>query len=78
MVDKFCDGTDIGYDIRKKELVVNSEYKDFFGYDIETIKMLSPHQFETFMRHKKTFEDQILDSKPIIITTVGKATTRAL
>ena len=55
--DKFGDGSPILFDLRKKQLVFNSEYKDFFGYDIETIKMLSRYQFETFLRHKKTFED---------------------
>ena len=40
--------------------------------------MLTKPQFETFMSHKKTFETQILQSRPIIVTTVGKSSTRSM
>lgn len=56
----------------------NERYVDFFGYNIETIKMLSRAQFETFMKHKREFENQILSNRPIIVTTMGKASTKAL
>lgn len=57
---------------------MNQKYKDFFGYNVETIKKLNRRQFENFLQHKKTFEDQIIQSKPIIVTTVGKATTKVM
>ena len=66
------------YSIRKKELQLNGRYVDFFGYNIETIKMLTRTQFEIFMKHKKEFENQILSNQPIIVTTMGKASTKAL
>ena len=40
--------------------------------------MLSRAQFETFMSHKKTFETQILENKPIVVTTVGKSATKSM
>ena len=64
--------------IRKRDVQLKEKYINFFGYDIETIKMLNKKQFETFMKHKNEFEKQILESKPIIVSTIGKATTKAL
>ena len=66
------------YSIRKKELQFNGKSVELFGYNIETIKMLSRAQFEEFMRHKRAFENQILNKKPIIVTTMGKASTKTL
>ena len=60
--------------IRKKRQKIKREYTDFFGYDVESLKMISALQFETFMEHKRQFEKQILDNKKIIISTVAKAT----
>ena len=77
-IDKFRDGQNIEFFIKKKKLQVKRKYDDFFGYDVETIKQLTWAQFETFMRHKKSFEEQILSNKPIIVTTVGKATTKMM
>jgi len=57
---------------------LNEKYVDFFGYNVETIKKLTRHQFEMFLQHKKTFEQQIIIRKPIIVTTVGKATTKVM
>ena len=31
-----------------------------------------------FIKHKNDFETQILSSRPIIVTTIGKASTKAL
>ena len=39
--------------------------------------MLTRAQFEIFMQHKRQFEDQILKNRPIIVTTIGKASTKA-
>ena len=66
------------YYIRKKELQLNERYVDFFGYNIEKIKMLNRAQFEIFMKHKREFENQILSKRPIIVTTMGKASTKNL
>ena len=66
------------YYIRKKDLFMNEKYLDFIGYNIETIKMLKRAQFEEFMRHKREFENQILSKRPIIVTTMGKASTKNL
>ena len=66
------------YYIRKKNLFMNEKYLDFIGYNIETIKMLKRAQFEEFMRHKREFENQILSKRPIIVTTMGKASTKNL
>ena len=77
-VDKFGDGTDYQYFIKKTKLEIKSKYSEFFGYDVETIKQLTLKQFEIFLQHKKTFEDQIIHNKPIIVTTVGKATTKII
>ena len=57
---------------------MNEKYLDFIGYNIETIKMLKRAQFEEFMRHKREFENQILSKRPIIVTTMGKASTKNL
>ena len=40
--------------------------------------MLSLPKFELFLKHKKEFEDKILETMPIIVTTVGKGCTKAL
>ena len=45
---------------------------------METIKKLSINKFRTFMTHKRKFENKILASKPIIVTTIGKACTNLL
>ena len=68
----------VSYFIRKKQLQLNERYVDFFGYNIEKIKMLNRAQFEIFMRHKREFENQILGKRPIIVTTMGKASTKNL
>lgn len=39
--------------------------------------MLSKAHFEIFLEHKRKFEQQILESKPIIVTTVGKGCTKS-
>ena len=39
--------------IRKKRQKIKREYTDFFGYDVESLKMISALQFETFMEHKR-------------------------
>ena len=56
-IDRFRDGNNLEYFIKKKQLKLKSEYRDFFGYDVETIKQLTLEQFEIFLQHKKTFED---------------------
>ena len=63
--------------IRKKPKKMKGQFVNFFGYDIETIKMLSKAHFEIVLKHKKAFEEQILKSKPIIVTTVGKGCTKS-
>ena len=75
VINKFGDEQ---YMIRKKNLQLNGKYVDFFGYNVETIKKLTKQQFEMFLGHKDKFEQQILERKPIIVTTVGKATTKAM
>ena len=40
--------------------------------------MLNKAQFETFIDHKRKFEAKILEQQPIIVTTVGKATTKMM
>ena len=57
LIDKFGDGENIEYFIKKTQLQLKGDYKDFFGYDVETIKQLTLKQFEIFLQHKKTFED---------------------
>ena len=37
--------------------------------------MLSLPKFELFLKHKREFEDKILKTMPIIVTTVGKGCT---
>ena len=69
---------DIEHVIRKKKLAFKSQYTEFFGYNVETIKQLTKEQFEIFLSHKKKFEGQILENKPIIVTTVGMATTKGM
>ena len=64
--------------IRKKKLQLKQEYVEFFGFRIESIKMLNKAQFETFIDHKRKFEAKILEQQPIIVTTVGKATTKMM
>lgn len=66
------------YFIRKREAQLKDQYVNFFGYNIETIKKLTRQSFEVFMKHRNDFEAQILKSRPIIVTTIGKAATRAL
>ena len=44
----FGDEQILTYYIRKKSLKLNSQYVNFFGYDIETIKMLPIKKFNTF------------------------------
>lgn len=48
-IDAFGDGQQIEYYIKKKKLELKSDYKDFFGYDVETIKQLSLPQFKIFL-----------------------------
>ena len=38
IMDKFGDEEELDLYIRKKHLIVNAKYKDFFGFDVETIK----------------------------------------
>lgn len=64
--------------IRKRSAQLKDEYVNFFGYNIETIKKLSRQSFEIFIKHRNEFEQQILNSRPIIVTTIGKASTKAL
>ena len=39
---------------------------------------MSKLQFEVFIKHKKDFEREVIKRKPIIITTIGKATSEVL
>ena len=74
----FGDERTHAYFIRKRDAQLKDQYVNFFGYNIETIKKLTRQSFEVFIKHRNDFEQQILRSRPIIVTTIGKATTRAL
>ena len=43
--------------IRKKQKKMKGQFVNFFGYNIETIKMLSKAHFEIVLKHKKAFEE---------------------
>ena len=49
------DGTQLYY-IRKRNLEINPEFGQLFGYNMETIKQLTKKQFELFIEHKEEFE----------------------
>ena len=72
------DEQDVTFFIRKKELKMKEKYVNFLGYDIESIKKLTLPRFELFLKHKKDYEEKILKSMPIIVTTVGKGCTKSL
>ena len=74
----FGDEQVVTYYIRKMAMQLNSQYVNFFGKKIETIKNLSIVNFRKFMSKKRSFEKEIIDSKPIIVTTIGKACTDLL
>lgn len=66
------------FQIRKKAVKIKDTFVNFFGYNIEKIKQLSRESFEVFIKHRNQFEEQILNTIPIIVTTIGKASTKAL
>ena len=45
------------------------------GFNFETIKQLSKEQFEIFLGHKRRFEQEIIETFPVVVTTVGSAAT---
>ena len=59
--DVWGDGQGWEYVIRKKQLQLKQEYVEFFGFRIDSIKMLNKEQFETFIDHKRKFEAKILE-----------------
>ena len=67
---------EVTYYIRKKPLSLTKKYVSLFGFNVETIKQLTKEQFAIFLKHKKSFEEQILQQMPIIVTTIGKACTK--
>ena len=69
---------EVVYYIRKKKNELKSEYVNFFGFDVETIKQLNIKQFKEFLDNKRKFENEILNTSPIIVTTIGKACTKLL
>ena len=40
-IDRFRDGNDIQFYVKKKDLLFKDKYSDFFGYDVEKIKQLT-------------------------------------
>ena len=64
--------------IRKRDVELNPEYGQIFGFDMETIKMLTKEQFEIFLEHKSNFEKEVIKKFPCIVTTVGTASTKAM
>ena len=48
------------------------------GYEAQSIKQLTKKQFEDFLVKKQQFQAQILKHYPVIVTTVGNATTKAI
>mmetsp|Transcript_16288 Transcript_16288/g.20629 ORF Transcript_16288/g.20629 Transcript_16288/m.20629 type:complete len:186 (-) Transcript_16288:917-1474(-) len=66
------------YYIRKKKRALNRQYANFFGFNVEMIKQLSIKQFKEFLDNKRKFENEILNTSPIIVTTIGKACTKLL
>ena len=40
---------------------MNQQYGQMFGFDMETIKMLTKSQFEVFLKHKNDFEKKVLN-----------------
>ena len=64
-----------GFSIRPKQYQVKLQ---LLGFQAKSIKQLTKQQFEEFLKHKAMFEQQILASYPIIITTSGNAATRAI
>ena len=70
--------TETQFYIRKKATKLKEKYIKFFGFNIETIKQLTKTQFQVFLKNKQKFENTIIDSKKIIVTTIGKACTHSL
>ena len=57
---------------------MNEDAVEMIGFNIETVKELSKEKFEIFMKHKETFEKEVLKKFPCIVTTIGSAVTKAM
>ena len=69
---------DVLYYIRKRDVEIQPKFGQMFGFDMETIKMLTKEQFEIFLEHKQAFEKKVFERYPCIVTTVGTASTKAM
>lgn len=66
------------YRIKKRNLPLNREFGEIFGFNMETIKQLSREQFEIFKENKDEFEEIVQEKFPCIVTTIGSAATKSM
>mmetsp|Transcript_25448 Transcript_25448/g.31818 ORF Transcript_25448/g.31818 Transcript_25448/m.31818 type:complete len:98 (-) Transcript_25448:52-345(-) len=55
------------------QLRIKQQYASLFGYGVESLKHLSKPLFKSFLDLKRSYEREVLEKIPVIITTIGKA-----